>query len=98
MNYRFETDHFFTDADSWRGEVIDEEGFVVCEVWNNGDAGHNFYVWQDPDVRWFIEDQALRNYTGEDEHKMEYYRTTDVFTPLDYWIEDLRGKENQETS
>lgn len=95
MTYRFETDEFFTDAESWRGEIVDNEtGFVVCEVWNNGDGGDNFYVWQDVDARWEIEDQAIRNYTGEDDTKGEYYRAVDVVAPMDAWIEELRGTQN----
>ena len=97
MNYRFELDytlHDPNDTASWRGHVLDEDGYIVVEVWNNGDQGGNFYVWHNGEARWGIEDEAIRNFTGEDDNKMEYYRSVDVIAPMDIWIEELRAKEN----
>lgn len=93
MSYRYKDSTLIAETASWRGEVIDPDGFVVLEVWNNGDGGGNYYVWHDPDARWEIEDQAIRDFTGEEESKMDYYRSIDVESPMDYWIEELRGKD-----
>ena len=48
MSYRFEYDETLPDYQaqgSWHGEVIDTDGYVVAEVWNNNDDGGNFYLW-----------------------------------------------------
>lgn len=96
MSYRFEFDYVFPslpELADWRGHVLDENGYIVCEVWNNGDGAGNFYVWHNGEARWHIEDEALRAYTGDDETKMEYYRETDMVSPMDNWITELIREE-----
>ena len=98
MSYKFVMDytlHDPSDTAVWRGHVLDDEEFIVCEVWNNGDGGGNFYAWHNAEARWSIEDEAIRNFTGEDEQKMEYYRLVDTDSPMDVWIEELRGKDEE---
>lgn len=80
MNYRFEDDEVFPviEADkSWHGELIDDQGYVVAEVWNNGDGGDNFYVWHDVTQAYGIEADAI-----------DRFKTA---TPMDDWIKELRN-------
>jgi hypothetical protein len=96
MKLRFEPDYNLfdpSDTATWRGHVLDDEGFVVCEVWNNGDGGGNWYVWHDAELRWGIEEDAIKAYAGEDQDKMTIYKETNDLAPMDAWIEDLRNAQ-----
>jgi hypothetical protein len=92
MTYKLVYDYLLhdpTDLANWRAHVLDEEGFIVCEVWNNGYGGGNFYVWHNAEARWAIEDEALRDFTGDDKEKMDYYRHGFTDDAMDAWIERL---------
>lgn len=30
---------------AWSGTILDPEGIPVCDVWNEGDGGCNYYHW-----------------------------------------------------
>lgn len=77
MTYRFEPNDLELDEHAWSGDVIDSNGHVVLETWNNGDDGGNFYIWHDYEVMWAIEADAIATYKTD--------------RPLDDWIEDLRN-------
>lgn len=98
MTYKLVYDYLLADPSdlaSWRAHVLDEDDFIVCEVWNNGYGGGNFYAWHNAEARWFIEEQALRDYTGDDQTKMAYYRETDIAPAMDSWIERLPVEKDE---
>lgn len=72
------------DEAVWMAEVLDDEGYLVCEVWNNGDNGGNFYVWHNGTARYGIEAQAIEDYPDSD-------------APMDDWIANL-GTQRKTTS
>lgn len=63
MSYRWQDYEFVIDG-VWHGEIVDNDGFVIAEVWDNGDGGGNFYVWQDAVQRREIEDEASGDLDG----------------------------------
>lgn len=69
------------DKAVWQAELLDDNNYLVCEVWNNGDDGSNFYVWHDMPARWGIHAEVSAKYP-EAEHAM------------DVWIEELRNAQN----
>jgi hypothetical protein len=73
------------DKAVWQAELVDDNNFLVCEVWNNGDDGGNFYVWHEMQTRWGLYDAVKAKYP-------------DAEHPMDLWIEELRNAKNQETS
>jgi len=80
MSYRFEDDESldaYQADNSWHGELIDDQGFVVAEVWNNGDNGGNFYLWHDTTQAYGIEADVI-----------DRYKTA---APMDDWIKELRN-------
>lgn len=99
MSYVFEPiilEPELEDTADWRGLIYNDEGYIVLEVWNSGDQGGNFYIWQDYDARWEIEHEALQNYSGDDNAKMEQYREAGITAPMDAWIEELRNAQGEE--
>lgn len=93
MSYRFEYENapdlnpLTTEA--WHGNVLDEDGYIVCEVWNNGLGIGNFYAWHNGEARWGIEEEAMREYTGDDDTMAQHIREADPYAPLDAWVERL---------
>jgi hypothetical protein len=79
------------DTAAWRGNVLDEDRYIVCEVFNNADEGGNFYIWHNGEARWGIEAEALAAYAGEDNEAMAIYREAGILAPMDAWIEDLKN-------
>jgi hypothetical protein len=80
MSYRFEYDETLPDyqvSDSWHGEVIDSDGYVVAEVWNNDDGGGNFYLWHDATQAYGIEADAIARFASK--------------APMDDWINELQN-------
>lgn len=57
MSYEWREYDFIPDG-AWHGEVIDDNGFVIAEVWHNGDSSGNFYLWHDAIHRREIEGMA----------------------------------------
>lgn len=92
MTYRFEyeaTSLASIEPNAWQGMVLDEEGYIVCDVWNNGLGMGNFYAWHNGEARWGIEEEAMREYTGDDDAKAALIRESDPYAPLDAWVERL---------
>jgi hypothetical protein len=92
--YRFEQDytlHDPSDTATWRGCVLDDDNYIVCEVWSNGDGGGNFYVWHNGEARWGIEEEAIAKYTGEDAEQSSIARELGDLAPMDAWIEELKN-------
>ena len=87
--------HDPNDTAVWRGNVLDEDNYIVCEVFNNGDQGGNFYIWHNGEARWGIEQEALEAYAGEDNEAMAIYREAGIIAPMDAWIEELRNAQEQ---
>ena len=80
MSYRFEYDETLPDYQaqgSWHGEVIDTDGYVVAEVWNNNDDGENFYLWHDATQAYGIEADAIARFASK--------------APMDDWINELQN-------
>ena len=73
------------DSADWQVEVTDENSYLVCEVWNTGDGGGNFYAWHDIRLLYQLRDEALE-------------RFPDAESPMDALIESmLNAQENQDS-
>lgn len=99
MSYKLVYDYLLNDPSDlayWRAHVLDDEGYIVCEVWNNGYGGNNFYAWHDAEARWAIEEEALRDYTGDDPTKMSEHKLADDTAPMDAWIERLPVEKDED--
>lgn len=93
-SFRFEFNYFLepeTIGKDWRGYLLDEEGYIVCEVWNNGDGPGNFYVWHNGEARWAIEAQAVTQFPPAS--KVEGAGKTEAteLAPMDAWIAKVIG-------
>ena len=69
------TSLFSKDDADWMAEITDHDDYLVCEIWNNGDGGGNFYIWHDGVSRWGIEAEAVEKHPDAD-------------SPMDAWIEE----------
>lgn len=99
MSYKLVYDYLLSDPTnlaSWRAHVLDDEGYIVCEVWNNGDGPGNWYAWHNGEARWAIEEEALRDYTGDDPTKMSELKSAGDTTAMDAWIERLPVEEDED--
>jgi hypothetical protein len=65
-----------------QGEILDDEGLLVCEVWSNGDDTGYFYAWHDGTAMYGIVADATENYPTE--------------RPMDSWVDNLRENHAQD--
>jgi hypothetical protein len=85
MSYTYHANETFeTTIADWDGQVVDEDGFIIFECWNNGDDGGNFYIWHDRDAKWAIERDACERFPSE--------------RPMDEWLAELKGNDDQATA
>ncbi len=92
--YRFEFDYVFPslpDLADWRGHLLDEESYILCEVWNNGDGGGNFYVWHNGEARWAIESQAVIEFAPASKVEGAGKQSATELAPMDAWIAKVIG-------
>lgn len=92
--YRFEFDYVFPslpDLADWRGHLLDENHYILCEVWNNGDGGGNWYVWHDGEARWGIESQAVTEFPPASEVTGAGKTAATQLAPMDAWIAKVIG-------
>jgi len=85
LAYRYEDNQPLGDPndDGWGGDVINDDGHIVFEVWSNGDNGGNYYVWHDLTSKWGIEADAVERFTTD--------------APMDSWVAELRGVNDETT-
>ena len=92
--YRFEFDYVFPslpDLADWRGHLLDENHYILCEVWNNGDGGGNWDVWHNGEARWAIEAQAVTEFPPVSKVENSGKAAATELAPMDAWIARVIG-------
>ena len=87
-NYTFQFETIFDPephSQSWSGRLSDSGRYIICEVYNNGEGGGNFYIWHNEEAKWGIEAEAKREFPEIGLHRSGHSEPTDI-PALDAWL------------